>query len=136
MAAGLVPLALGSDTNGSIRVPAALCGVFGLKPTYGRLSRAGAALFGISFDHVGPLATSVRDLAASYDVMQGFDATDPVCADRPTEACLPSLGEGTVGLRIAVPTGTRFAGVGEVFAAVEQVAKGSRRGAARDHSRK
>ena len=105
VAAGLVPLALGSDTNGSIRVPAALCGVFGLKPTYGRLSRSGAALFGISFDHVGPLATSVRDLAASYAVMQGFDATDPICADRPTEACLPRLGEGTDGLRIAIRDG-------------------------------
>ncbi len=124
VAAGLVPLALGSDTNGSIRVPAALCGVFGLKPTYGRLSRAGAALFGISFDHVGPLATSVRDLAAAYDVMQGADATDPVCADRPIEACLPRLEEGTGSLRIAVADG-HFASRGEpeVFAAVARVAK-------------
>jgi len=124
VAGGLVPLALGSDTNGSIRVPAALCGVFGLKPTYGRLSRAGAALFGISFDHVGPLATSVRDLAAAYDVMQGPDPADPVCADRPAEPCLPCLDGGRRGLRIAMADG-HFASRGEpeVFAAVESVAR-------------
>jgi AtzE family amidohydrolase len=124
VAGGLVPLALGSDTNGSIRVPAALCGIFGLKPTYGRISRAGAALFGISFDHVGPLTTSVRDLAAAYDVMQGPDAADPVCADRPAEPCLPRVDEGARDLRIAVADG-HFASRGEpeVFAAVETVAK-------------
>jgi len=124
VAGGLVPLAIGSDTNGSIRVPAALCGIFGLKPTYGRLSRSGAALFGISFDHVGPLTMSVRDLAAAYDVMQGPDAADPVCADRPIEPCLPRLEEGTGDLRIAVADG-HFASRGEpeVFAAVEKVAK-------------
>ena len=76
--AGLVPLALGSDTNGSIRVPAALCGVFGLKPTYGRLSRTGSALFAASLDHVGPLGRSVRDVAATYDVMQGSDPRPPM----------------------------------------------------------
>src|SRR3989442_5973537 len=108
--AGLVPFALGSDTNGSIRVPAALCGIFGLKPTYGRLSRAGTALFGISFDHVGPLATSVRDLAVAYDVMQGPDPGDPVCAERSVEPCLPRLGEGTGGLRVAVADGHLAAG--------------------------
>jgi aspartyl-tRNA(Asn)/glutamyl-tRNA(Gln) amidotransferase subunit A len=70
VAAGLVPLTLGSDTNGSIRVPAALCGVFGLKPTYGRLSRAGVVLFSSSFDHVGPFARSVRDIATAFDVLQ------------------------------------------------------------------
>ena len=124
VAGGLVPLALGSDTNGSIRVPAALCGVYGLKPTYGRLSRSGAALFGMSFDHVGPLATSVRDLAAAYDVMQGADPTDPVCARRAIEPCLPRLGEGIEGLRISVADG-HFASRGgpDVFAAVESVAK-------------
>ncbi|AFY57790.1 amidohydrolase, AtzE family [Rivularia sp. PCC 7116] len=73
VAAGLVPLTLGSDTNGSIRVPAALCGIFGLKPTYGRLSRAGMVLFSSSFDHVGPFARSVRDIATTFDVLQGED---------------------------------------------------------------
>lgn len=123
VAGGLVPLALGSDTNGSIRVPASLCGVFGLKPTYGRLSRAGTALFGISFDHVGPIAASVRDLAAAYDVMQGPDPADPVCAGRPVEPCLARLDDGLGGLRIAVADG-HFAtrGEPEVFGAVEKVA--------------
>lgn len=124
VAGGLVPLALGSDTNGSIRVPASLCGVYGLKPTYGRLPRSGTALFGISFDHVGPLATSVRDLAAAYDVMQGPDPSDPTCAGREVEPCQPRLDEGTRGLRIAVADG-HFAARGEpeVFAAVESVAR-------------
>ena len=124
VAAGLVPLALGSDTNGSIRVPASLCGVYGLKPTYGRLSRSGVALFGISFDHVGPLAASVRDLAAAYDVMQGADLADPVCAVRAVEPCRPHLARGIDGLRISVADG-HFARRGEpaVFAAVESVAK-------------
>jgi AtzE family amidohydrolase len=124
VAGGLVNFALGSDTNGSIRVPASLCGVFGLKPTYGRLSRAGAALFGISFDHVGPIAASVRDLAVAYDVMQGPDPADPVCAGRPVEPCLTRLDDGLGGLRIAVADGyfaTR--GEPEVFAAVDSVAK-------------
>jgi aspartyl-tRNA(Asn)/glutamyl-tRNA(Gln) amidotransferase subunit A len=83
IAAGLVPLTLGSDTNGSIRVPAALCGVFGLKPTYGRLSRAGVTLFSSSLDHVGPFARSVRDIATAFDVLQGEDERDPVCTNRP-----------------------------------------------------
>jgi aspartyl-tRNA(Asn)/glutamyl-tRNA(Gln) amidotransferase subunit A len=82
IAAGLVPLTLGSDTNGSIRVPAALCGVFGLKPTYGRLSRAGVTLFSSSLDHVGPFARSVRDIATAFDVLQGEDERDPVCTKR------------------------------------------------------
>src|SRR6202035_1612020 len=80
---GLVPLALGSDTNGSIRVPASFCGAFGLKPTYGRLSRAGSFPFVSSLDHLGPLARSVADLASAYDAMQGYDPTDPVCVERP-----------------------------------------------------
>jgi AtzE family amidohydrolase len=121
--AGLVPLTLGSDTNGSVRVPAALCGVFGLKPTYGRVSRAGSALFAPSFDHVGLLGRSVRDVTAAFDVMQGPDPEDPVCADRPAEPCLPLLDTGVDGLRIAVLDG-HFARGGEpgAFAAVAQVA--------------
>jgi len=102
IAAQLVPLTLGSDTNGSIRVPAALCGVYGLKPTYGRLSRAGAALFSSSLDHIGPLARSVRDIAASFDAMQGADARDPVCSDRPPSLTQPTLDTGIDHLKIAL----------------------------------
>jgi len=105
VAAGMVPLALGTDTNGSIRVPAALCGVFGLKPTYGRLSRAGVVLFASSFDHVGPLARSARDLALAFDVLQEPDPRDPACTDRAPERCAGSLDEGARGLRIAIADG-------------------------------
>lgn len=121
--AGMVPLALGSDTNGSVRVPAAFCGVFGLKPTYGRVSRRGTVLFAGSFDHVGALGRSVRDVAAALDVMQGPDPEDPVCADRVPAPCLPRLHEGIDGLRVAV-LGGHFARGGdpEVFAAVDRVA--------------
>ncbi|MBD1851186.1 AtzE family amidohydrolase [Leptolyngbya sp. FACHB-711] len=124
VAAGLVPLTLGSDTNGSIRVPAAFCGIYGLKPTYGRLSRAGVFLFASSFDHIGPFGRSVRDIAAAFDLMQGADPTDPVCTLRPPQACLPQLDRGIDGLRIAIADGY-FAqgGEPEVFAAVAQVAE-------------
>jgi aspartyl-tRNA(Asn)/glutamyl-tRNA(Gln) amidotransferase subunit A len=124
VAAGLVPLALGSDTNGSIRVPASLCGLFGLKPTFGRLSRGGTYPFVSSLDHVGPLARSAADLALAYDAMQGPDPSDPVCADRPVEPVLPALDRGTAGLRIAV-AGGYFArgGMPEAFAAVARVAR-------------
>ncbi|MFZ7209480.1 AtzE family amidohydrolase, partial [Bordetella avium] len=89
VAAGLVPLTLGSDTNGSIRVPASLCGIFGLKPTYGRLPRSGSFPFVYSLDHLGPLASSAQDLAAAYDVLQGPWHEDPVCAQRAPEAVFP-----------------------------------------------
>jgi len=105
VAGGLVPIALGSDTNGSIRVPSSFCGLFGLKPTYGRLSRARSFPFVSSLDHLGPLARSVRDLALAYDAMQGHDPEDPVCADRPVEPALPGLDRGIDGLRIAVAGG-------------------------------
>jgi len=105
VAGGLVPLSLGSDTNGSIRVPASLCGIFGLKPTYGRLSRAGSFPFVASLDHLGPLARTARDLALGYDAMQGYDPNDPVCVDRPVEPVLGLLDRGIDGLRIAVAGG-------------------------------
>ena len=105
VAAGMVPLTLGTDTNGSIRVPAALCGVFGLKPTYGRLSRAGTVLFASSFDHIGPLTRSTRDLALAFDVLQGPDPRDPVCTHRAPERCVASLDEGARGLRVAILDG-------------------------------
>ncbi|MEH2128612.1 AtzE family amidohydrolase [Nostoc sp.] len=102
VAAGLVPLTLGSDTNGSIRVPAALCGVFGFKPTYGRLSRAGVALFSSSFDHIGPFTRSVQDMAMVFDVLQGEDDRDPICTKRPPELCLPQLKQDISDIRIAI----------------------------------
>jgi aspartyl-tRNA(Asn)/glutamyl-tRNA(Gln) amidotransferase subunit A len=105
VAGGLVPLSLGSDTNGSIRVPASLCGLFGLKATYGRLSRAGTFPFVSSLDHVGPLARSAHDLALAYDAMQGWDPEDPVCVDRPADPALPLLDRGLDGLRIAAAGG-------------------------------
>ena len=85
LASGMVPLTLGSDTNGSIRVPSALCGTYGLKPTYGRLPRTGSYPFCDSLDHVGPMARSVNDLAMAYNALQGFDASDHACAQRPVE---------------------------------------------------
>ena len=105
VAAGQVPLTLGSDTNGSIRVPASLCGVFGLKPTFGRLTRRGSFPFVASIDHLGPFASTVEDLAASYDVMQGADALDPGChATRvqPVLAQIERAAQGTRGLRIGM----------------------------------
>jgi AtzE family amidohydrolase len=124
VAAGLVPLTLGSDTNGSIRVPAAFCGIFGLKPTYGRLSRSGAYPFSSSFDHVGPFARSVRDIALIFDVLQGPDPNDPVCTPRSPELCLPELTKGIDGLRIAIANDYFAKGADpEVFEAVEYVAK-------------
>ena len=124
VAAGLVPLTLGSDTNGSIRVPSAFCGIFGLKPTYGRISRRGAFLFVGSIDHIGPFARTAGDLAACFDALQGYDPLDPACTEGPVETSLTELGKGADGLRIAIAGGYfRKQGHPEVFAAVAEVAK-------------
>jgi aspartyl-tRNA(Asn)/glutamyl-tRNA(Gln) amidotransferase subunit A len=121
---GLVPLALGSDTNGSIRVPSSFCGIFGLKPTYGRLSRARSFPFVVSFDHLGPFARCTRDLAIGYDAMQGYDSDDAGSADRPVEPSVPQLDRGIDGLRIAVAGGYfRKGAFPEALQAIEQVAK-------------
>ncbi|MEM6489536.1 MAG: amidase family protein, partial [Pseudomonadota bacterium] len=123
VAAGMVPLTLGSDTNGSLRVPASLCGVLSLKPTFGRLSRAGSFPFVDSLDHVGPLARTVGDIAAAYDAVQGPDAADHACAGRPVEPASPALQAGVAGLRIGVLGGWFAAEAGaEAQAAVARVA--------------
>jgi len=102
---GLVPLALGSDTNGSIRVPSSFCGIFGLKPTYGRLSRARSFPFVASLDHLGPFARSVEDLALAYDAMQGPDPDDGACTTRAPEPVSGLLSQGLGDLRIAIAGG-------------------------------
>lgn len=101
VAAGLVPITLGTDTNGSIRVPASLNGIWGIKPTYGRLSRAGSVMFVPSLDHVGPFARSVADLAAAYEAMQGEDDDDPAQSWRGMQRVSGMLEQGLGGLRIA-----------------------------------
>jgi 1-carboxybiuret hydrolase len=105
VAGGMVPLSLGSDTNGSIRVPSSLCGLFGLKPTYGRLSRKGTFPFVSSLDHLGPMARSTADLALAYDGMRGHDPEDPACVNVPSTELLPVINQGVGGLRIAVAGG-------------------------------
>lgn len=123
VAAGLVRLGLGSDTNGSARVPAAFCGIYGFKPTYGRISRAGAAPLAWSFDHVGILAGTARDAAMAFDAVQGPDPRDPVCADRPAAPVLPLLDRGVDGLRLAVADGHfSTGGTPGMFEAVERAA--------------
>lgn len=125
VAAGLVPLTLGSDTNGSIRIPAGLCGVFGLKPTYGRLSRQGVFPFVESLDHVGPFARTVEELALAYDVLQGPDPEgDPICVRQaePVSNRLDALAKQP--LRVGVLGGWFQQGAfPEVLAALDQVAR-------------
>jgi aspartyl-tRNA(Asn)/glutamyl-tRNA(Gln) amidotransferase subunit A len=123
VAGGLATLSLGSDTNGSIRVPASLCGLFGLKPTYGGLSRARSFPFVSSLDHLGPLARSARDLALAFDAMAGPDPEDPVCATLMPAPLAPELAKGLAGLRIA-RAGGHFAknGAPEALVAARLVA--------------
>lgn len=102
VAAAQVPLALGSDTNGSIRVPASLCGAWGLKPTFGRLSRRGSYPFVHSIDHLGPIADSVGMLALAYDALQGPDALDPGCHAQRVQPVVHALKRGVSGLRIGL----------------------------------
>jgi aspartyl-tRNA(Asn)/glutamyl-tRNA(Gln) amidotransferase subunit A len=120
----LVPLALGSDTNGSIRVPSSFCGIFGLKPTYGRLSRARSFPFVASLDHLGPFARNAGDLALAYDAMQGPDPDDAACSTRPVEPVSALLAQDIGGLRIAIAGGYFQKNVfPEAVEAVARVAK-------------
>jgi aspartyl-tRNA(Asn)/glutamyl-tRNA(Gln) amidotransferase subunit A len=103
VAAGLVPGALGSDTGGSVRQPAAFCGVTALKPTYGRVSRYGLVAFASSLDQVGPFARTVADTARLAEVVAGHDPRDATSADRPVEAYEAACGGDVRGLRVGVP---------------------------------
>ncbi len=100
--AALVPLALGSDTGGSVRQPAALCGVVGMKPTYGVVSRYGLVAFASSLDQIGPLARSVEDAALLLEVIAGHDPLDSTSLDRPPPHAVRSLAEGVDGLRVGL----------------------------------
>ncbi len=112
VAAGLVPVALGSDTGGSIRQPASLCGVVGLKPSYGRISRFGLVAFGSSLDQIGPLTSTVAEAAALFSVLAGPDPRDGTCDERPAPDSLAALEKRDVSrLRIGVPRAAFGAGV-------------------------
>jgi len=124
VAAGYAPLALGSDTGGSIRQPAALCGVVGVKPTYGLVSRYGLIAFASSLDQIGPFANSVTDAALLLDVIAGPDTADSTSIRSEAEPILPQLERGVAGLRVGIidelASGEGFQP--EVLAAVQQAA--------------
>ena len=103
VAAGLVRMAMGSDTGGSIRGPAAYCGTVGLKPTYGLISRRGVFPLSYTLDHCGPLTRSVADMAATLQVIAGYDPQDPASADQPVPDYGAALEGGVAGLRLGVP---------------------------------
>jgi len=103
VAAGMVFMAMGSDTGGSIRIPASFCGVVGLKPTYGRVSRFGSMPLAYSLDHMGPLTRSVRDAAAVLNVIAGYDPRDETTSRRPVENYVPDVQPSLKGMRIGMP---------------------------------
>lgn len=104
VAAGECMVGMGSDTGGSIRIPAALCGVVGLKPTYGRVSRRGVASLSWSLDHVGPLTRTVRDAALTMNAIAGYDRADPASVDVPVPDFTALIGRDLAGVRVGVPT--------------------------------
>ncbi len=132
VAAGIVPIALGSDTGGSIRQPASHCGVVGLKPSYGRVSRYGLVAYASSLDQIGPLARDVRDAAQVLGVIAGHDPRDSTSVAAPVPEYLSALGSAPAGLRIGLPEECFGAGLDDavsaaVHAAIEVlVAQGSR----------
>jgi len=124
VAAGLVAGALGTDTGGSIRLPAACCGIVGLKPTYGRVSRAGAMALSWSNDHIGPMTRTVRDAALLLGLMAGADPADATASARPVPDCLAAIEDGVRGLRLGVPENYYFDGVQpEIVEAVHAAAR-------------
>ena len=108
VAAGMVFAAMGSDTGGSIRIPASYCGTAGLKPTYGRVSRYGTFPLGYSLDHMGPLAGSARDAALVLNAIAGHDRRDPASARRAVEDFVPPENASIRGMRIGVPENFYF----------------------------
>ena len=117
-------LATGTDTGGSIRIPASFCGVVGLKPTYGRVSRYGVKPLGPSLDHIGPLAQSVRDAAIAFHAMAGYDDRDPSSSRREVLEYVPPSPCSMAGLLIGIPRNYFFDAVApEVRAAVERMAR-------------
>ncbi|HBI21690.1 MAG TPA: Asp-tRNA(Asn)/Glu-tRNA(Gln) amidotransferase GatCAB subunit A [Legionella sp.] len=105
VAAGLVPFTTGSDTGGSVRQPAAFCGISGLKPTYGMVSRFGMVAYASSLDQAGPMARSAEDLALVFDMMSGFDEKDSTSIHGPALHCVSALNTPLKPMRIGVPTG-------------------------------
>ena len=103
VASGEVPIALGTDTGGSVRVPSALCGITGLKPTFGLISRFGVTPLSWSMDHVGPMARTVRDAALALNMLAGHDPRDQGSAQTPSQDYLVGLDGGMQGVRVGVP---------------------------------
>jgi aspartyl-tRNA(Asn)/glutamyl-tRNA(Gln) amidotransferase subunit A len=122
VAAGFAPLALGSDTGGSIRQPAALCGVVGVKPTYGAVSRYGLVAFASSLDQIGPFASTVADAALLFDVIAGYDPLDSTSIPEPMGPVSASLGGGVEGLRIGLINEMRPGVAPDVLARVDAAA--------------
>jgi len=102
VAAGFVPAALGTDTGGSVRNPASMCGIIGLKPTYGRVSRRGVIPLSYSLDHVGPMTRTVTDNALLLNIIAGYDPADPASARAPVVDFTADLEKGVKGLKIGV----------------------------------
>jgi len=120
----MTPLAIGTDTGGSIRQPASFCGIVGLKPTYGRVSRAGAMALSWSNDHLGPMTRTVRDAALMLGIMAGWDAADATTSRRPVPDYLQGIDRGIRGLRVGVPSNYYFDEVdAEVVTAVREAAR-------------
>lgn len=108
VAAGLTDASLGTDTAGSVRVPAAMCGVVGLRPTSGRVSNRGSFEDSVTFDTIGPLARTVTTVAQVFAAIAGHDPLDPCSVDRPLENFLPGIGDGVRSLRIGIPKNFYF----------------------------
>jgi aspartyl-tRNA(Asn)/glutamyl-tRNA(Gln) amidotransferase subunit A len=123
IAAGFVPAAFGSDTGGSIRQPAALCGVVGVKPTYGRVSRYGLVAFASSLDQIGPFAASVEDAALLFEVVAGHDPMDSTSVDEPAPSVVAGLRDGVEGLRVGLTKEFVEGADADVVSRVEEAAR-------------